>query len=228
MAILLRPTNSEFPPVECADDDGLLAVGSDLSNMRLIEAYRLGIFPWYCAGQPILWWSPDPRCVLYPDSVRITRSLKKRMRNAGFVYTLDHCFEQVVRSCAGKRDYQPGTWITSEMIEAYGSLHDLGLAHSVEVWHDGTLVGGLYGVALGGIFYGESMFTRKRDASKAALVKLSQLLENWRYKLIDCQVTSEHLLTMGAIEVPRDVFISQLEHGLTRTGKPGEWSKYQL
>jgi leucyl/phenylalanyl-tRNA--protein transferase len=177
--IILRPDNRlRFPPVEYATTEGLLAVGGDLSSERLLEAYRHGIFPWYSAGQPILWWSPDPRAVLYPERLKIRRSLKQTLRRGHFCVRFDTAFRDVMLACAAPRDQYPGggTWITDEMIEAYRHLHELGFAHSVETWHDERLVGGLYGVALGGVFFGESMFSRATDASKVALVALAERL----------------------------------------------------
>lgn len=224
--IILRPDNRlRFPPVEYATTEGLLAVGGDLSSERLLEAYRHGIFPWYSAGQPILWWSPDPRAVLYPERLKIRRSLKQTIRRGHFCVRFDTAFRDVMLACAAPRDQYPGggTWITDEMIEAYCHLHELGFAHSVETWHDERLVGGLYGVALGGVFFGESMFSRATDASKVALVALAERLRTWGFALIDCQVPSAHLASLGAEEILRARFLAELAQGLTRPGRPGRW-----
>ena len=224
--IILRPDNRRrFPPVEYATAEGLLAVGGDLSSERLLEAYRHGIFPWYSAGQPILWWSPDPRAVLYPERLKIRRSLKQTLRRGHFCVRFDTAFRDVMLACAAPRDQYPGggTWITDEMIEAYRHLHELGFAHSVETWHDERLVGGLYGVALGGVFFGESMFSRATDASKVALVALAERLRTWGFALIDCQVPSAHLSSLGAEEIPRARFLAELARGLMRSGQPGRW-----
>ncbi len=208
----------EFPPAHEAlkEPNGLLAAGGDLSPQRLIQAYRHGIFPWYSVGQPILWWSPDPRVVLFPDRMRVTRSLRKRARNAGFAVTMDQAFGAVMRACAAPRAGQDGTWITAEMIAAYERLFRLGIAHSVEVWRDERLVGGLYGVALGRIFFGESMFSREPDASKVALLWLCRQLVIWRYALIDCQVGNPHLTSLGAEELPREVFLDMVEQAVNQ------------
>jgi len=202
-----------FPPCEHAlsEPDGLLAAGGDLRPERLINAYRQGIFPWYQSGQPILWWSPDPRAVLFPDAIRISRSLRQSMRNGELSVSFDQAFERVVRACADPRPNQSGlTWITDEMLHAYCRLHALGVAHSVEVWREGRLVGGLYGLGIGAAFFGESMFSRTSDASKVALVWLSRQLRAWHYHLIDCQVSSAHLQRLGAVDLPRGEFLRLL------------------
>ena len=193
MLYLLDATDPSepFPDVEQAETepDGLLAVGGDLSPQRLINAYRRGIFPWYGVGQPILWWAPDPRLVLFPGQLRVSRSLRKTLRKRLLTATLDRAFEAVIRACATTpRPGAPGTWLVQDMIHAYCRLHRQGLAHSVEVWADGELAGGLYGVSLGRVFFGESMFSRRDDASKVALVHLVSRLSDWGYRLIDCQV----------------------------------------
>jgi leucyl/phenylalanyl-tRNA--protein transferase len=202
-----------FPSVETAlrEPDGLLAVGGKLSSTRLLAAYRQGIFPWYSVGQPVLWWSPDPRCVLYPEQLKVSRSLRKTLRKGLFTITLDHDFEAVVESCAAPREDDAGTWITPAIKRSYSTLHQMGIAHSVEVWQDGQLVGGLYGVALGRVFFGESMFSRVSDASKAGFVTLVQQLHRWGYPLIDCQVHSDHLESLGAVNIPRGEFIAMLD-----------------
>lgn len=215
----LDPLNPEapFPPVELAlrEPDGLLALGGDLSPQRLLNAYAHSIFPWYSDGQPILWWSPDPRLVLLPENLHIGRSLRKTLRKQPFRLTLDTAFEQVITNCAESRRDQEGTWITDEMQQAYIHLHSLGFAHSVEAWDDQQLVGGLYGVALGRAFFGESMFTRRADASKLAFVHFVHQLSDWGYQLIDCQVYTEHLARFGAREMPRSEFIDRLETAIT-------------
>jgi len=201
-----------FPPVERALDEpsGLLAAGTDLSPARLLTAYRNGIFPWYSAGQPVLWWSPDPRMVLFPAEFRMPRSLAKRLRRRDYEIRVDTAFETVMRACAAPRDDAAGTWITPEMIAAYCELHRLGHAHSVETWIAGELAGGLYGVALGRMFYGESMFTRVPDASKIALAHLVRQLERREFGMIDCQMNTAHLARFGARELPRTAFSRRL------------------
>jgi len=200
------------PAVALREPDGLLAVGGDLSPERLLYAYRHGIFPWYDAGLPLLWWSPDPRAVFWPDRVHVSRSLRRRLNKGGFELRFDTAFDEVIRACAGPRPQHPegGTWINADMQAAYGRLHRLGHAHSAELWIDGTLAGGLYGVALGRVFFGESMFSRATDASKIVLVSLSRRLHEWSYALFDCQVHSEHLATLGSVRVPRQEFLRLL------------------
>jgi len=201
----------EFPPVDAARPDGLLAVGGDLSTNTLLKAYSLGIFPWFNEGQPILWWSPDPRMVLYPNQIRISRSLRKSINNKGYQVSFNKDFSSVIRACATARAEEEGTWISSQMIDAYQRLHHLGFAHSVEVSDDhGQKVGGLYGIALNGVFFGESMFHRARDASKVALVALCDLLQRAHFQVIDCQVRTEHLASLGAVEIPRSQFCTML------------------
>lgn len=216
-----------FPPVEAATPEGLLAAGGDLSVERLLEAYRHGIFPWYNPGQPILWWSPDPRAVLYPDKLKVSRSLRKTLKRGHLCVTFDTAFRDVMLACAAPRAPSPGggTWITDDMVRAYCALHEQGMAHSVEVWEGRVLAGGLYGVALGGVFFGESMFARATDASKVALVALANRLQRWGYRLIDCQVPSSHLASLGAEEIPRARFLAELEAGLNLPGRPGRWSE---
>jgi leucyl/phenylalanyl-tRNA--protein transferase len=204
--------NSSFPDVSLSlrEPDGLLAVGGDLTVERLVTAYRSGIFPWYSDDQPILWWSPDPRSVLLIDELHISKSLKKTLRQKRFNVTTDHAFEHVINACSQPRDSSPGTWITDEMQQAYIRLHQAGKAHSVECWHDGKLVGGLYGVAVGKVFFGESMFSRYTDASKVAFVLLVQQLQKWHFYLIDCQIQSAHLDRFGANNISRNRFIELL------------------
>jgi leucyl/phenylalanyl-tRNA--protein transferase len=213
-----------FPPPENAERDGLLAVGGDLTPERLLLAYGMGIFPWFDETQPILWHSPDPRHVLVPSEVAISRSLRKRLARTPFALTLDTDFAAVIHGCAlAPRKGQDGTWITPEMVDAYQRLHDLGFAHSVEAWQDGELVGGLYGVSLGGCFFGESMFTRRDDASKVAFVALAHQLADWGFDLIDCQVHTGHLARFGAKAWSRRKFLAALEHSLARPTRRGRW-----
>ncbi|MFW2373439.1 MAG: leucyl/phenylalanyl-tRNA--protein transferase [Gammaproteobacteria bacterium] len=204
---------SPFPPIEQAllDPDGLLAVGGDLSPQRLLNAYQHGIFPWYTEGEPILWWSPDPRCVLFPEKLKISRSLHKTLRKQLFDVRMDTAFEAVMRACAESRPNQEGTWITEHMFQAYVHMHQLGFAHSIECWQDGQLVGGLYGMAIGKVFFGESMFSRKSDASKVALVYLCEYLIEQGFKLIDSQVYTPHLESLGAELIPRSHFAELLK-----------------
>ena len=206
------PDNS-FPDVSLAlrEPDGLLAVGGDLSADRILTAYRNGIFPWYSGEQPILWWSPDPRTVLYPSHLKISRSLRKTLRKQHFSVTLDLAFDEVIKACAEPRGGEPGTWITHDMAMAYANLHQQGYAHSVECWLEDTLVGGLYGIAIGQVFFGESMFSKVADASKVALCHLVRQLEAWEFGLIDCQVYTDHLASLGAEEIPRDNFITSIK-----------------
>lgn len=202
-----------FPDASTALDDpnGLLAIGGDLSPPHLLSAYQRGIFPWFGPGDPILWWSPDPRMVLFPEEFRISRSLRKRLIRGEFTFTFNRDFDAVVRSCAtAPREGQPGTWIVPAMQQAYRQLHTLGYAHSVEVWQAHTLVGGLYGVALGNVFYGESMFSTRTDASKAALATLATFLAAQKTRVIDCQMHTPHLASLGARLIPRNVFLALL------------------
>ncbi|TVZ39197.1 leucyl/phenylalanyl-tRNA--protein transferase [Alteromonadaceae bacterium 2753L.S.0a.02] len=202
-----------FPPSELAlrDPDGLLAVGGDLSVERLVASYSRGIFPWYSEGQPLLWWTPDPRMVMSPNDIYLSKSLRKLLRKQPFTIKVDTAFSAVVKHCGSipRRD-QDGSWITPEMIAAYLELHELQIAHSVEAWSDNTLVGGLYGVSLGRVFYGESMFSLQSGASKVAFVALCQQLQQWQFGLVDCQIQSDHLASLGAAEIPRDVFEAEL------------------
>lgn len=220
----------DFPPVSQAlrEPQGLLAAGGSLSPTWLVTAYRRGIFPWYSEGQPILWWSPDPRMVLFPEELRVRRSLAKRLRNAGFRVTADTAFDTVVEACASPRDDHDGTWITEEMRAAYRRLHHLGIAHSVEVWLDGCLVGGLYGVALGPVFFGESMFSRRPDASKIALVFLARSMLAGEGRLIDCQMHTSHLASLGARDIARSVFIGYLDRWLGDAPKDATGSSGRL
>ncbi len=227
MIYLLDPDDpaAPFPALEQAEEEpnGLLAVGGDLSIVRLLGAYRKGIFPWYSPGQPILWWSPDPRTVLFPERVVVSRSLAKSIRNRGYTVSIDRDFPAVIEACSAPRQEEDGTWITDEMAAAYTHLHQAGYAHSVEIWRDGRLVGGLYGVALGRIFFGESMFSRERDASKVALVYLSELLHGWGFSLIDCQVYTGHLVRLGAEEIPRSRFTEILDRSVSEPPADAAW-----
>lgn len=204
--------DAPFPSVDQAlkEPGGLLAVGGDLSPRRLLNAYRRGIFPWYEDGQPILWWSPDPRAIIPTNAIKISRSLKKTLRNKPYTVTINQAFADVVSACAAPRKGARGTWITREMKDAYYRLHTLHIAHSIEVWNDRReLVGGLYGVLVDNVFSGESLFTRERDMSKVALVYLAQWLAERHVPIIDCQLPTDHLMTMGAIEISREEYVAQ-------------------
>lgn len=216
----------EFPPLATAlsEPNGLLAVGGDLAPERLLAAYRRGIFPWYSPGEPILWWSPDPRMVLFPAEFKVSRSLGRTLRRGGYEVRLDTAFAQVIAACAQTpRRGQHGTWIVPEMQAAYRRLHELGLAHSVETWVDGELVGGLYGIALGRMFYGESMFSWRSDASKIAVAHLARYLERLGFGMVDCQMHTAHLASLGAREIPRDDFIARLDALVAAGSAPGPW-----
>lgn len=214
-----------FPFPDLAEENGLLAVGGDLSKSRLLLAYSMGIFPWYSDDSPILWWSPNPRLVLLPEELKISRSLRQTMKKDIFKVTVDKDFDAVIRNCAVvDRVSDGGTWITDEMIEAYLRLHSAGYAHSIESWFEGKLAGGLYGVALGSAFFGESMFTRKSNASKVAFVTLVQQLLQWEFTIIDCQVTTEHLLSFGAKEILRSEFLGILVSALKEPTKKEKWN----
>jgi leucyl/phenylalanyl-tRNA---protein transferase len=220
-----RDSPDAFPPVDRAlrEPDGLLAAGGDLTPPRLLAAYRRGIFPWYSRGQPILWWCPDPRAVLFPAELRVSRSLAKSLRNRGYVTRLNTAFRDVIRAC-GSTELRPGgTWLSPEMRAAYLKLHRLGFAHSVETWEGERLVGGLYGVALGAVFFGESMFSIERDASKVALIRLCDELQERGYRLIDCQMATPHLLSLGAQLIPRPVFIELLGANVGDDAQPSRW-----
>lgn len=217
--------DAPFPDVELAlaEPNGLLAVGGNLSIPRLLTAYRHGIFPWYSAGQPLLWWSPDPRTVLFPAQFRLARSLRKTLRQGKHAVSFDRAFAAVVAGCAAPRDIEAGTWITPAMAAAYYDLHLAGYAHSVEVWRDGELAGGLYGVALGRMFFGESMFSRRRDGSKIALAYLTGQLHCWDFKLIDCQMSTPHLLSLGATPISRRRFCELLAIACNEPAQAGPW-----
>ena len=227
--IPLSDTSMTFPDVELAlaEPNGLIAIGGDLSVERLTQAYRKGIFPWYDDSQPILWWSPDPRMVLYPAQLNVSRSLKKTLRKKTFTFSYDRAFPQVIEACSQARAGQPGTWITENMKNAYTRLHQQGVAHSFESWLDNQLVGGLYGLAIGKVFFGESMFSRINDASKAAFTMSVQCLIDWGYELIDCQVESEHLARFGAINISRKQFTRQLAELIDQQPASDAWERNQ-
>ncbi len=217
--------DASFPPVESAliEPNGLLAAGADLSVERLLDAYRHGIFPWFNPGEPILWWSPDPRMVLFPTELKVSRSLVKRLKKHDYAVRTDTAFREVMQACGAPRDGQAGTWITSPMIAAYSKLHQLGYAHSIETWINGELVGGLYGVAIGRMFYGESMFSRVTDVSKIAFVHLVRQLQRWNFGLIDCQMKTSHLASLGAREIPRAEFSQHLAELVNYPNLPAPW-----
>ncbi|PHS68515.1 MAG: leucyl/phenylalanyl-tRNA--protein transferase [Methylophaga sp.] len=225
---LEETSDSPFPAVEQALEDGLLAAGGDLSASRLIKAYKQGIFPWFNKDDPLLWWSPDPRMVLLTDNIKISNSLKRTLRTTKLTITLDRAFHQVMTACSKYRPSQSSnpdnaTWIHPEMIQAYSELHHLGYAHSIECWQNEELVGGLYGVAIGKVFFGESMFSTVRDSSKLALVSLCQQLNRWGFPFIDCQVYSAHLASLGATEIARSDFIKQLDFLCAEDTKVSLW-----
>jgi leucyl/phenylalanyl-tRNA--protein transferase len=217
--------NDPLPPVERAlrRPNGLLAAGGGLAVSRLLEAYSRGCFPWFNEGEPVLWWSPDPRMILVPGELHVSRSLLKRIRHGGFTVRADTAFRQVMTGCAAPRPGQSGTWITDEMIAAYGALHDAGAAHSIETWMDGDLVGGLYGVAIGRAFFGESMFARVTDASKLAFVHLVAQLQEWEFGVVDCQMNTSHLAAFGAREIPRTSFLALIRAQIARNAPPVPW-----
>lgn len=224
MPVYLLSPDLIFPSPHLASEEGLLAVGGDLSQERLLLAYRMGIFPWYSDNEPILWWSPDPRLVLYPRKIHISKTLKKVIKKGVFQITMDTAFERIIRACAHVHENDDGgTWIVDDMVNAYRRLHLSGFAHSVETWHDGELVGGLYGVSLGRSFFGESMFSVMSNASSAALAALAGYLKEKSFDMIDCQVTTTHLKNFGAIEIPRERFLAQLKESLSVPTITGQW-----
>lgn len=226
MPVFLLSENVAFPPAHFATAEGLLAVGGDLSQERLLSAYRKGIFPWYADNEPILWWSPDPRLVLYPDELHVSRTLNKVLRKNMFTVTVDSAFEDVITACAKTRTQnEEGTWIVDDIQAAYCQLHGAGYAHSVETWLNGHLVGGLYGVSLGRCFFGESMFSNASNASSVALVALARHLMTLSFDFIDCQVTTAHLMRFGAREIPRSQFLKELRKALAGTTLKGRWSQ---
>lgn len=224
MSVFVLTREPAFPHPSLADSDGLLAIGGDLSEKRLVQAYSLGIFPWYGPGTPILWWSPEPRLVLYPSRLHIPRSLRRILNSGKFRISADTAFEEVIEQCSRvARPGGHGTWILPEMIDAYVKLHDSGIAHSFEAWAGSELVGGIYGVAIGKAFYGESMFYLKPNASKVALVHLSGFIEEHGYHFMDCQQTTRHMLKFGAREISGKRFLEELEPAVVEKGVPGPW-----
>jgi leucyl/phenylalanyl-tRNA--protein transferase len=224
MTVFLLSEQPIFPDPSLAEPDGLLAVGGDLRSERLLTAYAQGIFPWYSENTPILWWTPDPRPLIEPHRVHIGKRLRRTLAARNFRLTIDTAFEQVIEHCAtAKRPQGDGTWIVDEMLEAYCDLHDHGFAHSVEAWEDGELVGGLYGVSLGKAFFGESMFHRRPDASKAAFIGLCSLLASWDFHFVDCQQTTPHMVRLGAVEVGRQEFRERLGHAVEFPTRRGMW-----
>ena len=222
--------DAPFPPSgkALAVPNGLLAWGGDLQPERLLSAYGQGIFPWYTEGQPILWWSPAPRCIILPSDVYLSTRTRRRYNSGRYRITADQAFENVIRACSEPRDYDSGTWITGDMLQAYIRLHQLGHAHSVEVWEGSRLAGGIYGLSIGRAFFGESMFSGQVDASKIALLALCRQLTDWSFGLLDCQVSNPHLLRMGAVEIPRTEFLERLTELVTIPCKSGSWSdKFQ-
>ncbi len=214
-----------FPPARFAREDGLLCIGGDLSPGRLIAAYTQGIFPWFSKGDPLLWWSPDPRLLLFPKDIVISKSLKKTIKKNRFTITMDRTFKTVIQNCADLRIHQgEDTWIVDDMIQAYIELHRLGYAHSVEAWQGDTLTGGLYGISLGGAFFGESMFTKVSDGSKTALTALCRHMERFNFDFIDCQVKTDHLISMGAVSLSRERFLKLLKLSLKKKDHLGPWT----
>ncbi|MBP7734482.1 MAG: leucyl/phenylalanyl-tRNA--protein transferase [Spirochaetes bacterium] len=223
MAIFALNKDILFPPVQLAEESGILAVGGDLSAERLVEAYRRGIFPWYSDGDPIIWWSPNPRFVLFPEELYVSKTMRQVLRRNIFTITCDRDFRSVIQGCREPRRKERGTWITDEMLEAYVGLHELGVAHSVEAWKNGELVGGLYGLSLGHCFFGESMFTREDNASKAAFITLVRKLMELEYIIVDCQVYTSHLESLGARHIDREEYLDILEEGLRHETVGGSW-----
>jgi leucyl/phenylalanyl-tRNA--protein transferase len=218
----------QFPDPRHASSDGLLAWGGDLSPERLLNAYSIGIFPWFNEDDPVLWWSPDPRLVLYPEDIKVSKSFRRILRNSEYEVKFDHNFAEVITQCGHiLRPGQDGTWLHDDMMEAYKELHRLGYAHSVETYVDGELTGGLYGIAMGKAFFGESMFAIGPNASKISLKALSDVLAAKSYDLIDCQVETEHLVRMGAVTVSRDRFLDELQDSVAASGDLGKWTNYQ-
>ncbi len=217
-----------FPPVHYAEPSGILAVGGDLAPERLLEAYSHGIFPWFSDDSPIVWWSPDPRFVVYPSEIKVSRSMRQVLERGVFRITFDRAFRDVITACSLPRKHEQGTWITDDMIEAYVKLHEIGYAHSIEAWKGESLAGGLYGVSLGRTFFGESMFSRESNASKAAFITLAVNLRRNGFDIIDCQVHTEHLESLGAFEMPRDMFIGIIRKSLAGETIKGNWGGSSL
>ncbi len=221
-----RPEHFPDPRKALNEPNGLLAFGGDLSPRRLLAAYAQGIFPWFNEDEPLLWWSPDPRCVFHTHALKPNRSLRRRLAQVSWRITVDHAFRDVVEACAAPRPSQSGTWIVPAMIDAYTHLYDLGHAHSVEVWEDDRLVGGIYGIAVGRLFCGESMFSAESGGSRVALMALAKLLQRWDFPLIDAQVTNAHLLQLGAVEYPRGQFLRMVAQITHLAGQPGSWAEF--
>jgi leucyl/phenylalanyl-tRNA--protein transferase len=221
--ITAETPETQFPSPDTASEEGLVAVGGEITVKRVLSAYRQGIFPWYSKDQPVLWWSPEPRAMLYPENIKISRSLKKVLRNGNFHVTADLAFEQVIKACAEPRTDGGGTWITDEMMKTYIRLHQLGYGHSIEVWHDETLVGGIYGLALGTAFFGESMFSKESNASKVALVELATYAKYHGIDFIDCQLPTAHLSSMGAVDISRKEYLVKLKHALKHRDRTDYW-----
>jgi len=225
MPCLLNPGDTGFPDTATADEDGLLAVGGDLSVPRLLSAYGRGIFPWYSDGYPILWWTPDPRFVLFPEKLHVSSSMKRVLKKKEFTITFDTVFEKVIDECRRAERREKGTWITDAIVDGYTALHREGYCHSIEAWKDGELSGGLYGVSLGSVFFGESMFAKTRNASKAAFIELAAKLKEWNFSLIDCQVHTAHLESLGAEMIGRTEFEARLAEGLKAGTRRGSWGE---
>jgi leucyl/phenylalanyl-tRNA--protein transferase len=223
--ILRSGAREAFPPVETAlaEPDGLLAAGGDLSPERLLDAYRHGIFPWFGEGEPILWWSPDPRMVFATDAIHVSSRMRRWLKHCDWSIRADGAFADVVQACALPRPSQPSTWITQAMLDAYVRLHALGYAHSIEVYADDELIGGIYGVAIGRMFFGESMFSAATNASKVALIALCRGLQQWQFPLLDAQVASPHLLSLGAFQMPRERFVRHVSDYCERPAVAGSW-----
>ncbi|NQX91404.1 MAG: leucyl/phenylalanyl-tRNA--protein transferase [Flavobacteriales bacterium] len=225
MPLFLLTDDLFFPAPQDSMPDGLIAVGGDLSEARLLLAYENGIFPWFNAGDPILWWSPNPRCFLFHEALKVSKSMRNVMNRGHFTVTMDRAFDEVIRACGDiPRKDQDGSWITDEMLNAYINLHEIGIAHSVEVWQNQELVGGLYGLSMGKIFFGESMFSKASNSSKMALISLSRFLSEKGFSGIDCQVMNEHLRSMGAEDIPRNQYLEILEKSLNHPTLKGSWS----
>ncbi|ANQ48415.1 leucyl/phenylalanyl-tRNA--protein transferase [Flammeovirga sp. MY04] len=222
----LEDDNILFPPARLTDESGILAVGGDLSSERIIEAYASGVFPWFNPEDPLLWWSPDPRCVLFPENIKVSKSMRQLLRRETYTVTFDQDFAGVIDAC--QKIYRPdqgGTWITDEMKEAYINLHNIGFMHSVEVWDDGELVGGLYGGSMNKAFFGESMFSFKSNASKFGFIMLCKNLEEQNFEIIDCQMHTDHLESMGAEEIPRESFLMYIDRNQERKFEKQDWNK---
>ncbi len=213
-----------FPSVDKASPEGIVAMEGNLSPGMLLSAYKQGIFPWYSRGEPILWWSPNPRMVLFPENIHISKSMARTFKRGRFTFSMDNQFSEVINTCGGiSRTHEDGTWITLEMQEAYIHLHELGWGHSLEVWEDNELVGGLYGLSIGSVFFGESMFSRKTDASKAAFIVLAQVLGKLGFSMIDCQLYTPHLESLGAEKIDRQEYLELLKSGLQAETHRGNW-----